>query len=154
MVIAGSLTEELQIWHQSLDTPRRNRVRLAGKVGRDDLAAILDASQVFYSPSAFESFGIAAAEALCSGCSVVAGRSVSMAGFEWFVSGNSGTLAEKNDAEGHLTALRHELGLWRKEMRNPRQISDVWSERLHASQVAARIISLKERGNPAREPRK
>jgi hypothetical protein len=88
VVIAGTATRELIEWHRGLDDARRGRVQVRGRVDRAELAEILAESQVFYSPSAFESFGIAAAEALCSGCSVVAGRSVSMAGFEWFVSEN------------------------------------------------------------------
>jgi glycosyltransferase involved in cell wall biosynthesis len=142
VVIAGTVTDELRNWHGSLEASQGNRVRLAGKVDREELAGIFDESQVFYSPSAFESFGIAAAEALCSGCSVVAARSVSMAGFEWFVTENSGTLAERNDLQGHLAAVRHELGLWHHDMRNAREISDVWSERLHAGNVAAKVMEI------------
>jgi len=143
VVIAGTVTDELRNWHESLETQQGKRVRLSGKVNRDELAGILDESQVFYSPSAFESFGIAAAEALCSGCSVVGTRSVSMAAFEWFTSESSGKLAETNDAKGHLAAMRHELDSWHNGMRNPQQISDVWSERLHADKVAGQVVSQK-----------
>ncbi len=141
VVIAGTVTDELRLWHESLEPVQGNRVQLAGKVDRDELAGILDESQVFYSPSAFESFGIAAAEALCSGCSVVAGRSVSMAAFEWYISENSGTLAERNDAHEHLAAVRKELDSWHNGMRNAQQISDVWGKRLHADKVAEQVVS-------------
>ena len=143
VVIAGTVTDQLRLWHESLEPDQANRVRLAGSVARHELAGILDESQVFYSPSAFESFGIAAAEALCSGCSVVAARSLSMAAFEWFVSENSGTLAERNDTQGHLATVRQELDSWNNGMRNARQISDVWCERLHADKVAEQVVSQK-----------
>jgi len=136
----------LEAWHHSLDETHRDRVILRGRVNRYELAQIMCQSQVFYSPSAFESFGIAAAEALCSGCSVVAGRSVSMASFEWFVSENSGTLATDQTAEGHMQALRQELDRWDQGERNPVEISDVWLSRLHADQVASQVIKLAERG--------
>lgn len=142
VVIAGNLTAELETWHRSLPDLQRGRVQVRGRVERDELAEILAESQVFYSPSAFESFGIAAAEALCVGCSVVAGRSVSMAGFEWFVSESSGRLAEEDDCKGHASALQEELAAWRAGRRVARGISSVWCERLHAERVARRILDF------------
>ena len=140
VVIAGTITPELENWYRSLDKFQRDRVYLRGRVERDELAKILTESQVFYSPSAFESFGIAAAEALCAGCTVVAGRSVSMAGFEWFVSENSGKLAEKDDASGHLKTLLDELDLWSQSARDPERIAGVWCGRLHADGVAKMLL--------------
>jgi hypothetical protein len=142
VVIAGSTTHEMDAWHRSLAGPQRDRVHLAGRIGREELAEIMAASQVFYSPSAFESFGIAAAEALCSGCSVVAGRSVSMASFEWFVSGNSGRLAERDAAECHARNLLDELDAWAGGERDARAIADTWCKRFHAPQVARRIVGI------------
>lgn len=139
VVIAGQPTPELDKWHSSLSENNRKRVRLAGIIGREELAALLDGSQVFYSPSAYESFGIAAAEALCSGCSVVAGRSVTMAAFKWFVSENSGQLAITDDAAGHVEALLRELGEWDDKNRSAVEISATWSNRLHADRVAALV---------------
>ena len=152
VVIVGTVTPELAAWQGALVAGQRERVQLRGKLGRDELAWILQESQVFYSPSAFESFGIAAGEALCSGCSVVAGRSVSMASFEWFVSEDSGTLAAANTLAAHLETLRNELAGWARGERNPRQIAAVWGDRLHAGNVAARVLSLKD-GFTAKTPR-
>ena len=140
VVIAGNPTAELETWHHFLPASQRDRVQLRGRVDRDELAEILAESQLFYSPSAFESFGIAAAEALCSGCSVVAGRSVSMAGFEWFVSENSGKLAGTDDACGHLQTLRDELANWKHGDRDPARIAATWCDRLHANKVAEAVI--------------
>jgi glycosyltransferase involved in cell wall biosynthesis len=139
VVIVGALTPELEQWWRNLDEGLRSRVDLRGRLNRSELADVMADSQVFYSPSAFESFGIAAAEALCCGCSVVAGRSVSMASFEWFVSENSGTLAEKNVADGHLSAIGTELDAWKRSLRNAAAISEIWCERLHADRVAERV---------------
>ncbi|HEX7261138.1 MAG TPA: glycosyltransferase family 4 protein [Luteolibacter sp.] len=142
VAIVGTATDELEAWHHSLADAQRDRVRLHGRVNRDELAEILAASLVFYSPSAFESFGIAAAEALCSGCSVVAGRSVSMASFEWFIAEQSGTLAETDDAAGHVRALREELAKWDRGERDAAAISAIWCGRLHADKVARRILAI------------
>jgi len=140
VVIVGIVTEELAGWHRSLDPSSRDRVHLRGPAGREDLAEILRESQMFFSPSAFESFGIAAAEALCSGCSVVAGRSISMASFDWFVSADSGTLAKGDAAVDYLAAIQQELTMWEQAARRPAEISRIWRSRLHADQVAALVL--------------
>ena len=145
VAIVGNVTPGLGRWHNSLPQGWRSRVRLLGFTGRAALADLLRDSQVFYSPSAFESFGIAASEALCSGSSVVAGRSVSMASFEWFISEASGTLAAKDDAKGHVKALLHELDCWENNDRNPGKIAGTWGERLHADRIAAKTLELSRR---------
>lgn len=138
--IVGELTDGLRDWQAELGT---GRVRLAGKIGREQLLEILRQSQIFYSPSAFESFGIAAGEALCCGCSVVAGDSPSMSSFGWFVSQHSGRLARTDDAAGHLEALEQELACWDAGGRSPESISNHWCAELHADKIAARMISLR-----------
>lgn len=141
--VVGTTTPELLHWHQSLGNGMQDRARLRGKVDRDQLAGILRGSQVFYSPSAYESFGIAAGEALCCGCSVVAGRSISMASFEWFVSLDSGRLAEREGVLGHLQAVREELACWDHGHRDPAAIARNWGNQLHASEVATRVLALR-----------
>ena len=140
ITIVGEITAELRAWQTGQGN---GRVRLAGRVGREQLQEILSRSQVFYSPSAFESFGIAAGEALCCGCSVVAGDSPSMASFGWFVSEKSGRLAPTDDAAGHLEALRQELACWGTGGRSPEGISEHWSGELHADKIASRIVLLR-----------
>jgi glycosyltransferase involved in cell wall biosynthesis len=145
LVIAGESTNALRDWHDSLGTSEKSRVKLAGRLYRSALDKLMAESQVFYSPSAYESFGIAAAEALCSGCSVVAHRSVSMASFEWFVSENSGTLAADDTAASHLHALKEELHAWEIGRRDPQKISHTWSQRLHANHVANHVLEICEK---------
>lgn len=138
--VVGTPTPALQSWHRSLRIGLQERICLRGLMDHDSLAKLLRKSQVFYSPSAGESFGIAAGEALCSGCSVVAGRLVSMASFEWFVSERSGRLATKDDVEGHLLAVKHELDEWATGARDPKRIASIWSGRLHADKVAEAVL--------------
>ncbi|MGA0846296.1 MAG: glycosyltransferase family 4 protein [Luteolibacter sp.] len=144
VVIAGHVTDSLRSWHESLSVNTRERVQLRGKVNRSELAEILNSSQIFYSPSAFESFGIAAAEALCCGCSVLAERSVSMAAFEWFVGDQSGSLSDAG-ATNHLTALRDELSAWHNGKRDAEKIAKTWTERLHADKLAAKVVEMLEK---------
>ena len=142
VVIAGTATPAMESWHRELPRHAAARVRLAGKVGREELLSIYQQSQLFYSPSAYESFGIAAAEALCCGCSVVAARKITMPSFEWLVSEDSGQLAENDDTAGHVAALVAELDAWEKGRRAASTISAVWSDRLHADQVARRVAEM------------
>lgn len=141
VAIAGRPTPELEAWQAGLPPGQRDRVKLLGNIDRAALARLLEESQVFYSPSAFESFGIAAGEALCAGCSVVAQHSLSMAAFEWFVSANSGTLAEGGNVVAHVQAIQTELDAWASGARIPAEIARHWGERLHATQVAAKILA-------------
>jgi glycosyltransferase involved in cell wall biosynthesis len=142
--IIGAVTAGLQRWHDGLGAEMRERVILRGRVERRRLPEIFASAQVFYSPSAYESFGIAAGEALCSGCSVVAARLVSMGSFEWFTEAGCGTLAEEDDVVGHVAALRTELTKWRGGQREPAVISKRWGERLHEREVARQAQLLVE----------
>jgi hypothetical protein len=144
-VIAGETTDYLHQWHYALDKDSQARVRLCGQLDRSALATLMAESQVFYSPSAYESFGIAAAEALCSGCSVVSHRSVSMASFEWFVSEKSGTLAKVDSVDAHVEALSAELETWGNGWRNAQDISRTWCQRLHANHVAKHVVAICEK---------
>jgi glycosyltransferase involved in cell wall biosynthesis len=140
--IIGGLTPELELWHARLSKEIRERVILRGRLERGSLADVISGAQVFYSPSAHESFGIAAGEALCSGCSVVAARLVSMGSFEWFAAAGCGTLADTDDAAGHVAALKTELRKWRDGERIPERISGLWSGRLHEREVAKLVVRL------------
>ena len=142
--IIGAVTADLQRWHDGLGAEMRERVILRGRVERRRLPEIFASVQVFYSPSAYESFGIAAGEALCSGCSVVAARLVSMGSFEWFTEADCGTLAEEDYIVGHVAALRTELAKWRGGQRKPALISNRWGERLHEREVARQVQLLVE----------
>lgn len=144
--IVGASTPKMEEWHRSLVPEMRVRVKLLGHLDRAQLLNLLCESMIFYSPSAFESFGIAAAEALCCGCSVVAGRSPSMGSFEWFVADESGRLANDDTPLGHVAALREEMKSWDAGVRDAPKISRIWGERLHADKVAAQVLELARRG--------
>ena len=122
-VIAGTPTDEMAAWHARLPGARKSRVELAGRMDRTALAETMRRARVFYSPSAYESFGIAAAEALCCGCSVVAGKSVSMVSFEWFTSEESGSLADHDTPDAHANSLLTELMHWDADERDAGKIS-------------------------------
>lgn len=138
--IVGNITPELTAWKDRLPEP--GRVILHGKLPHGQLTELLACAQIYYCPSAYESFNIAAAEALCCGCSVVAANIPTMASFRWFTSEHSGTLAKKDSADAHLAALLAEISLWKNGARNPTAISETWCGILHAGRVAERVLRL------------
>ena len=142
MKIVGDPTPEMRHWHASLDGSIQERITLPGRLDRATLATAMVESRVFYSPSAYESFGIAAAEALCCGCSVVAGRSVSMISFDWFTSEQSGCLANQDTPDAHAAAIRQELKRWGNGDRDAAEISSTWQNRLHAQNIAKRMCAM------------
>jgi len=140
--IVGATSAELERWHDSLPNDMRDRVKLRGRIRRNELHELLASSRIFYSPSAYESFGIAAGEALCCGCTVVAARLVTMSSFEWFAENGCGTLAEEDNVTGHLAALRGELKRWRGGGSEPLETAQRWGERLHEWEIANEVVEL------------
>jgi glycosyltransferase involved in cell wall biosynthesis len=141
IVIAGVAIPEMHAWHQRLPLGQSERVTIKGKMSRDELVDLFQQSQVFYSPSAYESFGIAAAESLCCGCSVVATKSVSMSAFEWFVSAKSGTLVSADRVPEHVAAIQTELQAWDCGERDANLIAQLWGQRLRSSFVAEKVVA-------------
>ena len=140
--IIGDATEDLKRWHGALSEEIRDRVKLRGRMRRESLPQAFAQAQIFYSPSAHESFGIAAGEALCAGCTLVAANLVSMGSFKWFTEGGCGTLAETDDVAGHVAALRTELQKWRDRKPEPESISKLWRAQLHDCEVAKKVVKL------------
>jgi len=151
MVVVGNRTPMLQEWHSRLTKAQQDRVELYGFADRKELAGLMSDSMIFYSPSAYESFGIAAAEALCSGCGVVAASSVSMASFDWFVSEKSGNLAAPDTFDEHTCALSSELSAWEMGHRDAAQISQIWCDRLHTDRVAEQVVALVKQDSPSKK---
>jgi glycosyltransferase involved in cell wall biosynthesis len=143
--IVGRLTPEIEAWRDGLPDPER--VILHGKLAHEKLAELLAGARIYYCPSAYESFNIAAAEALCCGCSVVAAARPTMASFRWFVSRSCGTLAATDDVAGHLRALLDEISFWEKGARDSGAISGHWTSILHADKIARRVLELMEKSD-------
>ena len=138
--VVGTTSAELRSWREG--SPHRERIRLHGRLEPAAMVPLLEKAQVAWCPSAFESFHIASAEALCCGCSVVAAESPSLAAFSWFTGEGDGRLVRCDDARGHAAALSAELGAWERGEREAEAIAARWSARLHAPQVARQILDL------------
>ncbi|MBK1827835.1 glycosyltransferase family 4 protein [Haloferula rosea] len=140
-VIVGEPTTELEEWHRALPPAIRERVELSGVVAHEELVEVMKESRVLLVTSAFESFHISAAEALCCGATIVGSRSPCLPSLRWFTCGGSGTLAPKLGAEELGRALTRELAEWEHGTRCPATISRRWGDQLHSDQVAAKVIT-------------
>lgn len=122
---------------QGLPPPVRARITLAGRIPNLDLVPHCQASQTMLVTSRYESFHIAAAEALCCGCTVVGPAHI--APMRAFVAQTSGTLSPARNCTGLTTALRSELAAWREGRRDAAAISRHWRAEVTASAVATRL---------------
>jgi glycosyltransferase involved in cell wall biosynthesis len=82
------------------------------------------------------------AQALCCGCSVVAGNSGTVSCFHHYVSRESGRLALGMDADSLAEALQLEADAWDKGQRDPIRISRIWCHEFHDVNVAARALDF------------
>ena len=119
---------------------RANFVNVMGRVRHEELIARMKTTILNLCTSRSESFNLAAAEALCCGCSIVGPNRPSTPSFSYFISQNSGTLAESYNAKGFVDALQHELMLWKSGRRSAESISAAWCERLHERNVVESIL--------------
>jgi hypothetical protein len=120
-----------------------NRVDLISHLQHDEICQQIGRSRVFLMTSRHESFGIAAAEALCLGCSVVGPAHIPS--IPWFCSNESGTVATLYTKNGLLDALSSEAKEWIAGNRSPEHISKIWRGRVGAQAVATKLIKLLEK---------
>ena len=82
------------------------------------------------------------AQALCCGCSVVAGNSGTLSCFHHYVSRESGRLAIDMTADALAEALILEADSWTQGQRDPQRISSIWTDEFHSDKVAARGLTM------------
>ncbi len=138
--IIGSGSEVVQKLAQRMNADCRARLDIVGRVGHAKLPAFYNESQIFLCTSRYESFMIAAGEALCCGCSVVGdARLTSMV---YFAGLSSGTTSCDSSEDNLRDAVMAEINAWQSGERDPVQISQTWQARLHADRVAAAFLKL------------
>ena len=91
----------------------RDRIRLAGRVGHDDVPTWIAASDVVCQPSLVEPFGLATLEAMASARSVVA---TTVGGPPEFVTPEAGVLVDPVDDEALVDALSQAAALPRPNL--------------------------------------
>lgn len=120
----------------------QNRVRFHGLKPHREIAALYQQSKIFLMTSRHESFNIAAAEALCCGCSVVG--PVEIASVPFFTSEASGTVVCRQTRDHFLDALGVEVWTWKTGRRNPDMIGQHWLATVGATAVARQFLECLE----------
>jgi len=125
---------------QPLDEKIKSRIEITGRVPHEKLARHYSESQILLCTSYYESFHIAAGEALCCGASVVGDLRISS--MPYFCATNSGALSADLSVKNISSALLAEIEAWRRGLRDPAQIGATWAARLHPESVAAGFLAL------------
>jgi glycosyltransferase involved in cell wall biosynthesis len=123
-----------------LDDAVKSRIQIPGRVSHTQLPGHYQQARILLCTSYLESFHIASGEALCCGCSVVG--DVRISSMPYLCSASSGTLSCDLSVDNLSDALRAEIDAWERGDRDPMQISNTWTQRLHPEKVAARFLSL------------
>lgn len=137
-VIIGKGEGRLKSVIATLPSGMRPRFKIVGRVPHEQLAHQYQRAQIFISSSRYETFGIAAAEALCCGCSVVGPTYIPP--FHYFTSQASGALAYDRSPGAFADALATEIAAWRNGQRDAARISEFWCGQVHAQRVAERLL--------------
>lgn len=135
-------TGPLEDWHQQLPAPLQSRIHLAGRVPNSRLIEAMAQAKILLCSSAYESFHIASAEALCSGASIAGFDSPSLPSLRWFATEHSGSLSPRFGAAGLVEACESEIAEWEAGRRDPAAISRAWQPRLHAAAVARTLQAM------------
>ncbi len=139
-VVVGSGCESLARTVGRWEEQVCRRVRLVGVVKSTELPALYNRARISLCVSLSESSHIASAEALCSGCSIVGPRSPYLPSLSYFVSAESGALAERETPADLAAVILQELDRWDAGQRDPARISGTWTARLSGVKVAAEIL--------------
>jgi len=115
-------------------------IELMGPLPHGQVYPVLARARIFVMSSRHESFNIAAAEALCCGCSVVAPAHIATG--PWFCATRSGTVAPVYSRTGLVDALSAEAAAWESGAREPDRIANHWRSVTGARAVAKRLVEL------------
>ncbi len=120
----------------------RRRITFHEKLTHEELRTEYSRSKIYLMVSRYESFCIAAAEALCCGCSVVGSCTVPTS--YYFAETQSGAVAATRTADAFLETLDGELESWNKGERVPATIASIWRNRAGSHEVSRATLALLE----------
>lgn len=118
----------------------RERVDASGHLDSHSLRKVVSGSKIMLVPSRLESFSIASAEALCSGCSLVVTPVESLIYLSG--GGNFGSVSRDFTPESLTAALTHEIRQWRNGARDPHYVSSYWRQQLNQITIGRRWVDL------------
>jgi len=118
----------------------RQRINITGSLPHEKIKDYLLKSKIFFMPSRWESFGIAAAEALCCGCTVVGSpieslRYLTNQGF-------SGNVSYSLDKDALFGTLVYESNKWENNEIDYIRTANYWRKKLNRQSIAKEFIRI------------
>jgi glycosyltransferase involved in cell wall biosynthesis len=141
MVVAGSLPQFSEKARKELFM-MKDRLILAGPLEHQQLSVWNRKAKIYLLTSHCETFNIAAAEALCCGCSVVGPSQIASASY--FAGCQSGTPSYLRTPDHMTDALVAEVDEWEGNRRDPVKISQASLQNFAAEVVAKTYVKLVE----------
>jgi glycosyltransferase involved in cell wall biosynthesis len=120
----------------------RRRIIFHDNLTHEQLVTEYSSAKIYVMVSRYESFCIAAAEALCCGCSVVG--SVDVPSSQLFAQNESGAVAPARTSPSFLTTLDEEVESWARGKRNPKAIASLSQGQMGSHAVAEATVKLLE----------
>jgi glycosyltransferase involved in cell wall biosynthesis len=117
-----------------------DRFSLVGSLDHKELSSWYQRAKIYFLPSYWESFNIAATEALCCGCSVVGPSK--MASVNYFTSFQSGTPSHVRSPDHMTDALLAEVDEWEAGHREPEKIAQTALQIFSAETVAEEFLKV------------
>jgi len=150
MVVVGGLPRfSAKVGRQILAL--QDRLVLAGPLDHQKLSEWNRKAKIYLLTSHCETFNIAAAEALCCGCSVVGPSQIASASY--FAGSQSGTPSYLRTPDHMTDALIAEVDLWEAGQRDPVKISQASLQKFDAEMVAKCYLKIfEEMERPASKP--
>ncbi len=118
----------------------RERIELSDFVPHAYVKAKLAPAKLLFLASRWESFSIAAAEAVCCGCSIVGTPAEALQ----FLSneGSSGTIAVNFSSKALIAALNEDVIKWDKGSYDPQKIAAYWRPKVDRKTIAKSVLEL------------
>lgn len=137
VTVAGPGSTELG---RSMVNRFSGRFHGAGSLPHQELAKLYCASKIYLLCSHSETFNIAAAEALCCGCSFVGPTQIASAAY--FAGMSSGTVSHLRSQAHMLDALRTEALEWDEGRRDPDSFATAWQREVGYLSVAQKYLDI------------
>jgi glycosyltransferase involved in cell wall biosynthesis len=136
MVVVGALPPG------GKESAAMDRLLLTGPLDHQQLSEWNRKAKIYLLTSHCETFNIAAAEALCCGCSVVGPAQIASASY--FAGNQSGTASYLRTPDHMTDALIAEVDEWESQKRDPVKISEASLQDFDAEKVAQRYLKIFE----------
>ena len=150
LVVGSGVPEHDRAARGSAVEEWQRRMIFREKLNHEELRAEYSRSKIYLMVSRYESFCIAAAEALCCGCSVVGSCTVPTS--YYFAETESGAVAATRTSDAFLETLDGEVESWGKGGRDPTAIASTWRNRAGSHEVARATLALLEEITPGNVP--